>query len=101
MTARGSSSASSCEQKAPLLLRDALLAGRVSAELLFFCQRRGNIRRWSSPHAGGESGVPGHSGSSETEIKFFSATFYIVLYKLTISQSPIFLSCIPLSAIWL
>ena len=27
----------SCEQKARLLLRDALLAGRVSAELLFFC----------------------------------------------------------------
>ena len=60
----------SCEQKARLLLRDALLAGRVSAELLFFCQRWGSIRCCSSPHAGGESGIPGCSSTSETEILF-------------------------------
>ena len=33
--------------------------------------------------------------------RFFLVTFYIMLYKLTVSQSPVILSCIPLSAIWL
>ena len=89
------------EQKVCPLPCDAVLAGRVFPELLFFCQHWGSIRCCSSPHAGGERGVPGRSGSSETEIKFFLATSYITGYKLTISQSPIFLSCIPLSAIWL
>lgn len=66
----------SCEQKARLLLRDALLAGRVSAELLFFCQHWGSIRCCSSPHAGGESGIPGCSSTSETEILFSNFLYH-------------------------
>lgn len=73
------------EQKVCPLPCDALLAGRVFPELLFFCRRWSSIRRWSSSHAGGESGVPGLRGSSATETKEIPVINFQYRYQLCLS----------------
>lgn len=88
----------------------------VSRRRVFFsvmlCWQDGSLQSCcSSASTGAASGVALHpmlagrvvsqDAVAHLKQRFFLATFYIILYKLTTFQSPIFLSCIPLSAIWL
>ena len=88
----------------------------VSRRRVFFsvmlCWQDGSLQSCcSSASTGAASGVALHpmlagrvvsqDAVAHLKQRFFLTTFYIILYKLTTFQSPIFLSCIPLSAIWL